>query len=187
MIATLKLPFQFDIEKLQADLKKFREDDWIAHYNKSHYEGDWDIIALRADEGNKYKIFSPYEVTDKMADTEHMAKCSYFKEVLDSLKCQKNTVRLMRLKPGAIIKEHTDYNLSLDDVELRLHIPITTNPQMEFYLDKKRVVLQEGECWYLNFNLIHSLKNGGSTDRVHMVIDCSVNDWLKSFFAQATS
>lgn len=183
MIATLKLPFQFDVERLQADLSKFRKDDWILHYNTRDYEGDWGIIALRADEGNKYKIFSPYEVSDNMKDTEHLEKCPYIREVLDNLKCTKNTVRLMRLRPGAVIKEHTDYNLSLDDVEMRLHIPITTNPQMEFYLDKKRVFLQEGECWYLNFNLIHSLKNGGDTDRVHLVIDCTVNDWLRSFFA----
>jgi quercetin dioxygenase-like cupin family protein len=185
MVATLKFPFSFDTEKLKADLANFKETDWIAHYNKRDYDGDWDIIALRADEGNKYKIFSPFDIsTAKIQDTEHMQRCPYFSTVLNQLQCEKNTVRLMRLKPGAVIKEHTDYNLSVDDVEMRLHIPITTNPQMEFYLDKKRVFLNEGECWYLNFNLIHSLKNGGTTDRVHMVIDCTVNSWLLSFFNQ---
>jgi aspartyl/asparaginyl beta-hydroxylase (cupin superfamily) len=176
--ATIKLPLQFDTEKLKADINQFAESDWILHYNKRDYDGDWHIIALKAVEGNKYKIFSPFEVDEPTLYTEHMAKCPYIKEVLDTLQCETTTVRLMRLKSGARIKEHTDYNLSLDDKELRLHIPITTNSKMEFYLDKQRIILNEGECWYLNFNLIHSLYNGGDEPRVHLVIDCEVNDWL---------
>lgn len=184
MIATYQFPFTFDVNLLKKDLASLKENDWIPHYNKRDYEGEWDIIALRSVGGNKYRIFPDYEPVNPVNDTEHLAKCPYIQQVLDSLQCQKNTVRLMRLKPGAIIKEHTDYNLSLDDIEMRLHIPIVTNPKMEFYLDKKRVILNEGECWYLNFNMRHSLKNGGDTARVHLVIDCMVNDWLRGIFTQ---
>lgn len=178
--ATVKLPLQFDVEKLKGDINRFTESDWILHYNKRDFEGDWHIIALKAVEGNKYKIFSPFEVNEATLYTEHMNKCPYIKEVLDTLQCETTTVRLMRLNPKARIKEHSDYNLSVEDKELRLHIPITTNPKMEFYLDKQRVILNEGECWYLNFNLMHSLYNGGDEPRVHLVIDCVVNDWLLS-------
>jgi hypothetical protein len=38
--------------------------------------------------------------------------------------------------------------------------------------------MKEGECWYLNFNLPHRVKNSGTADRIHLVIDCVVNDWL---------
>ena len=38
--------------------------------------------------------------------------------------------------------------------------------------------MQEGEAWYLNFNLPHRVKNGSSSDRLHLVMDCTVNDWL---------
>lgn len=177
--STIKLPLQYDVELLQADLKQLMPDDWILHYNKRDYEGDWHIIALKSVEGNKYQIASPYEVHQPTLYTEHMDKCPYFKQIIENLPCETTTVRLMRLNPGARIKEHTDYNLSVDDNELRIHIPITTNPNMEFYLDGKRVFLNEGECWYLNFNLMHSLYNGGTEPRVHMVIDCYVNDWLR--------
>ncbi len=44
------------------------------------------------------------------------------------------------------------------------------------------MVLQEGECWYMNFNLPHSLYNGSDTDRIHLVIDAEVNDWVKDLF-----
>jgi quercetin dioxygenase-like cupin family protein len=65
---------------------------------------------------------------------------------------------------------------------VRLHIPITTNAQLEFYLNKQRVIMQEGECWFLNFNYPHAVNNLGKTDRIHLVMDCNVNDWLAVFF-----
>lgn len=39
--------------------------------------------------------------------------------------------------------------------------------------------MKPGELWYLNVNRYHSVTNGGSTDRIHLVIDCIVNDWLR--------
>ena len=45
--------------------------------------------------------------------------------------------------------------------------------------------MQPGEAWYLNFNLPHSVANRGTTDRIHLVIDCVMNPWLDAFFAEA--
>jgi hypothetical protein len=59
---------------------------------------------------------------------------------------------------------------------------VLTDPGVEFILDKERLTLQEGECWYMNFNLPHSLHNKSNTDRVHLVIDAVVNDWIKNLF-----
>jgi len=46
----------------------------------------------------------------------------------------------------------------------------------------ERVILREGECWYVNTSLPHRVANLGQTDRIHLVIDCEVNGWLRSFF-----
>jgi hypothetical protein len=45
--------------------------------------------------------------------------------------------------------------------------------------------MQPGECWYLNFDLPHRVQNLGATDRVHLVVDCQVNDWLRAMIASA--
>jgi hypothetical protein len=34
----------------------------------------------------------------------------------------------------------------------------------------------------VNVNLLHSVSNKGNTDRIHLVIDCVVNDWLGEWF-----
>jgi hypothetical protein len=45
--------------------------------------------------------------------------------------------------------------------------------------------MREGECWYVNFNLAHAVENRGASDRVHLVIDGLVNDWVRTVFDTA--
>jgi len=61
-----------------------------------------------------------------------------------------------------------------------LHIPIVTNEEVDFRLNGEQVILREGECWYLRLSDLHSVENNGQFDRVHLVIDAVVNDWLES-------
>ena len=42
--------------------------------------------------------------------------------------------------------------------------------------------MKEGECWYCNFDIQHEVYNRGKETRVHLIIDCIVNDWLTNVF-----
>jgi hypothetical protein len=86
----------------------------------------------------------------------------------------------MRLRAHSEIKQHSDHELSLEDGEARLHIPIVTNDDVRFFLDEELIPMREGECWYLNLTLPHRVTNASSEDRIHLVIDCVVNDWLRN-------
>ena len=85
----------------------------------------------------------------------------------------------MKLAAGSQIREHRDYDLGVKEGQLRLHIPITTNPEVQFFLDAHRLELKAGECWYLDLSLPHWVENRGTIDRIHLVIDCKLNDWLR--------
>ena len=61
-------------------------------------------------------------------DLEVLRRCPYIGEVLAAFHCPLQLVRLLKLGPGSNIKEHRDYNLSFEDGEVRVHIPIRTNP-----------------------------------------------------------
>ena len=89
---------------------------------------------------------------------------------------------MLKLNAGSHIKEHRDAELNFERGEIRLHIPVRTHADVEFYLDKERLTLQEGECWYMNFNLPHAIHNNSPINRVHLVIDAVVNDWVKAIF-----
>jgi hypothetical protein len=183
--SSLKLALSFDGEKLARDLEGILSTEFIPHFNTRYYEGDWSVVPLRSIGGRPDHIYPDPTQTQKFADTPLLDRCPYVREVLASFQCQLQAVRFLRLKAGSAIKEHSDYNLSLEDGELRLHIPVTTNPDVEFVLDGKRVVMNPGEVWYHNFNLPHRVANRGPTDRIHLVIDCFVNDWMRDLILQA--
>ena len=182
MPASLKLPLQFDPALLARDLAAAEAYvKWIAHFNKGYYDGDWSGIPLRTTAGAHSPLY-PDPTVNEYDNLPVLDQCPYFQHAVRSFECPIRTVRLLRLGGGAVIKEHRDYGLEYEEGEARVHIPVRTNPDVVFMLDGQRLVLAEGEAWYLNVNLPHSVRNDGLADRVHLVIDCVVNDWLREIF-----
>jgi hypothetical protein len=91
----------------------------------------------------------------------------------------------MRLGPRSAIKEHSDHDLSFEQGTVRIHIPVVTNDQVDFRLNGTRCIMPAGSAWYLRLSDPHSVANHGTTGRVHMVIDATVNDWVKDLFIRA--
>jgi hypothetical protein len=182
MLKSYKLPLSFDQARLRADLALLQPEEWIPHFNKYYYEGDWSGVALRAVGGRAGQLYPDPTATDNFADTPILARCSYYQHMLAAFHCQLTSVRLLRLAAGSSIREHKDYNLGFEDGELRVHVPVVTNPEVAFFLAGERVIMQEGEAWYLDLNLPHRVENHSQIDRIHLVIDCVVNDWVRELF-----
>lgn len=179
MLSHIRLPLNFDVDGLQDDLATIRPDEWTAHYKAKDYEGEWSGVALRGIAGQASALYSLPRAQPLFADTPILDRCPHIRETLATFACPIGAARLLKLNAGSRILEHQDDYLSISDGEVRLHIPVRTSPEVEFYLDGERVQLNEGEVWYLNFNLPHRVENPSSIDRVHLVIDCVVNDWLR--------
>ncbi len=118
-------------------------------------------------------------------DTPLLEKCPYFKEIVSGFECGLESVRLLALAPGSRIKTHRDRGLAYSQGCFRLHIPILTDPDVEFLVDDEPVTMQAGECWYANFDLPHSVTHHGKTRRIHLVIDGKRNDWTDKLFKKA--
>ncbi len=184
VIKYIRLPFQFDVTLLKQEVAAIAEKNWLLHYQTLHYEGGWSAIPLRSINGKADNIFiSPQEQTE-YADTEFLVNSTYLKELLSFFECPLLAVRLLKLDAGALIKEHKDADLAFEKGEIRIHIPVQTNDEVEFILDKERMQMKEGDCWYMNFNLPHSIHNKSKYPRIHLVIDAKVNDWVKNLFGQ---
>ncbi len=180
----IRLPLEISADRLREDLDRITPQDWVPHFNRQYYEGDWSAVPLRSLGGAARKIY-PDPTRNDFADTPILERCPYVADVLRSLACPLRAVRFLRLAAGSRIREHTDYNLGYEDGEIRIHVPVATNPHVEFFLNGCPIVMHEGEAWYLNFNLPHRLYNGGVSDRVHLVIDCTVNSWLRELMQAA--
>lgn len=178
----LRLPFKFDPARLAAEVAQFPAETWVRHFNTGYFEGEWSGLALRSIDGNPQHLYPDPRRTCTYSDTPLLARCPAVREVLDTLHCRATSVRFLKVTPGSRILEHKDYDLGFADGEVRLHVPILTNPEVHFYVNGRRIPLQAGECWYMDFNRLHRVENGGTTDRVHLVMDCQVNDWLRELF-----
>lgn len=186
LVRTIKFPITFDTERLKTDVQKVLKQNWIDHYNTTGYSGKWTSIALMSVGGKSDAIYAFSSSNEPVINTEALDSCEYFKTILDDFLFEKTAVRLLQLAVGAEIKPHTDHCLGYEDDSFRLHIPIITNSDVEFILDGNRVVMNEGECWYIDANFIHSVANRGTIDRIHLVIDGIRNEWTdRLFFAQA--
>ena len=183
----LRLPIGFDPARLAADLDAIAGAGWIAHFVTQNYEGDWSVIPLRAQAGARHPVQMIYSNPSAAAfeDTPLLAAAPYFQAVLAAFACPLQAVRLMRLGPGARIKEHRDHDLCFEDGTVRLHIPVVTNAAVDFRLNGVRCVMAAGTCWYLRLSDPHAVANRGPVDRVHLVIDATVNGWLADLFARA--
>lgn len=183
----LLLPLAFDPDRLRRDLDGLSSADWIAHFVTQNYDGDWSVVPLRAQAGARHPVMMIYSDPNATAfeDTPLLGHCPYFREVLDAFACEIQCVRLMRLAPGSVIKEHRDNDLDIENGVARIHVPITTNPHVEFELNRSRVVMLPGTAWYLRLSDPHRVANNGATNRVHMVIDAVANDWMRDMLQRA--
>lgn len=179
----LRLPMEFDLARMQAELDSLGADEWIAHFNTGAYDTGWSCIPLRSAGGSARHIMpvdgEPYR------DTPVLARCPYLRQVIDSFACDKQSVRLMALAPGALIKEHRDPGTALQEGLTRLHVPLQTSPQVLFTVDGEAVHFGAGQAWYLDASCRHAVHNASALPRVHMIIDCVSNDWLTQLFRQA--
>ena len=185
----LRLPLAFDPSGLTADLERLPEDAWTRHFVPENYTGDWDILPLRAPSGALHPILRIVSNpgTSGWEDTEFLQASGYFKKVLASFACPLNAVRLMRLGGGSQILEHSDPDLTPESGTVRLHIPILTSAEVSFLVNRRPAAMAPGECWYLRLSDPHSVINRGTTPRVHLVIDATVNDWLAGMLATAAN
>jgi mannose-6-phosphate isomerase-like protein (cupin superfamily) len=173
--ARLSLPF--DIKAMQTEIAQLGH-QWQAHFNTFYYEGSWTALALRSPGGSNANI-TPDLMTDAdFRDTLFMQHFPSVIKLISAIDCPVMAVRFLKLEAGAVIKQHRDNELAFEKGEARLHFPVITNLQVMFYIEDERVPLQEGESWYINANLPHRVSNEGLTDRIHLVVDCKVNDWL---------
>ena len=176
----LRLAVRFDPAALCRDLSLLEEGEWVDHFVKQNYEGTWSVLPLRAPAGAVHPIKMIYSdpACATFVDTPLLTRCRYFQQVLAAFQCPLHAVRLMKLTPGSAIKPHTDHDLAPEHGRARLHIPVTTNPEVDFRLNGTAVMMGEGECWYLRLSDTHSVANRGRVDRVHLVLDALVNPWL---------
>jgi len=178
------LPFQFDVDLLLADLAICQQKEWVLHFNKQDYSGEWASIALQSTSGNSTDIYAFSGGENLYKPTNLLAECTYFQFVISQFKAPLESIRLLNLMPNSEIKTHRDQGCCYEEGVFRLHIPITTDDKVDFIVEGEKLQMEAGSCWYANFNLPHSVVHNGTKPRIHLIIDGLCNEWSDEIFRQ---
>lgn len=178
----IQLPLFFDVAKMQEDIENLNLNGFI-YYDSLPLRAPAHMVDPSLPIPPPAADFADGSWTDWL-ETSALKKSPYLTSIVEGF--QEHTkvtlVRLLRLAPGAEVKEHTDPTLGLhiEKSVVRLTIPIITDDTVEFFLNGNIVPMQQGECWYLRLTDPHKIINAGTTERINMTIDMIPNDWVKS-------
>ncbi|MGE5170206.1 MAG: aspartyl/asparaginyl beta-hydroxylase domain-containing protein [Rudaea sp.] len=180
----VRLPFVVELRPLLHELALIPSESWSSHFNRGYHNGGWSGVALRSSGIDERDLYLDTSRRDGLRDMPLLLRSPALKAAVDRFACPMHAARLLRLVEGGVIEEHCDPDLRFEDGEARLHVPLLTNPDVEFYIAARRVVMEPGECWFLDLALPHRVTNRGRTPRVHLVVDVGVNDWLRELMAR---
>lgn len=83
------------------------------------------------------------------------------------------------LDPGAMLHPHRDLTGASMNNRIRFHIPVITNPSVEFIVNNEKIKMAPGDLWCLDTSYLHSVRNDGFESRVHIIVECNINDVIK--------
>lgn len=181
-VGALRIPMDFDPGPLQAELRALSDADWRPHPNTQDYAGAWRSLSLRSLSGREGDAGTHSDRAGDYHDTPALARSPALRALLEALPAKVGCARLLSLSAGARIHEHRDPGTDLWSGTVRLHVPIKTDARVRFTVDGRPLSLAAGECWYLNADHPHAVHNGSDQERVHLVIDCEVDDALVQQF-----
>ncbi|QIL42346.1 hypothetical protein G7074_25665 [Pedobacter sp. HDW13] len=99
MLKYIQFNQEYNIPLLKSELSIALQQNWVDHFNKNDYEGDWQSIALRSASGRENDILANYGV-DEYQDTPLLNQLPYLKSIIEEWQCPKEAVRLLALHPG---------------------------------------------------------------------------------------
>lgn len=203
----LKL-FEVDIEKLRSWYFNLERDykDWKFIVGENHHVWQFPIsdpLGLTGhiipDENAYYTLCwnnddvgpKPFEhgcakpeFQDNDNDELNPRKCfnGYGLELIKSLPCRSKKWLITEHAPGTHLITHQD---SPD--KIRIHIPIFTNNNSNWIIDKEQIYMEPGFAYLVNTTLPHSVKNEGNTVRIHLYGKVWTEDVKKLYEHYTTS
>lgn len=158
----IRLPYAFDAERLAAEVDALPDTAWMPH--PSGMKGNSAVPLVSRDGGDND------DFDGRMLATPHLDRCPYVRQVMASFGEVLARSRLMRLAPSCEVSAHVDFNYHWY-TRVRIHVPVVTEPEVVFHCGDRHVHMRAGECWIFDSWRRHRVVNGGTRDRVHLVID----------------
>jgi len=158
----LKLPLEFDAAVLEREVRALPESAWVPH--PTGFEGNEAVRLVTA--GGR----PTDDLGGEMAPTPELLAMPYTRQIMGEIGGVWGRSRLMGLRAGGEVPLHVDSHYYWR-THWRIHIPIITSPQVLFSCGPETIHMNPGECWLFDSFRWHRVVNGGTEQRVHLVLD----------------
>lgn len=156
--------------------------EWTNVYSDYH-TGGWQTLSLL----NRTSKPTDTIIEDcEPVETSLLKQMPETRALLRGLGFRYMWARLAKLEVSAFMHEHRDYQELRSVSRLRLHIPVITNPFSSIVIDRTRIHLALGYIWKLNPIHRHAAANFGKEPRVHIILDCYVDEALEALVSTET-
>lgn len=156
--------------------------EWTNVYSDYH-TGGWQTLSLLNRTSNP--IDTVIEDCEPV-ETSLLKQLPETRALLRGLGFHYMWARLAKLEVSAFMHEHRDYQELRNVRRLRLHIPVITNPFSSIVIDRTRIHLALGYIWKLNPIHRHAAGNFGKEPRIHIILDCYLDEALAALVATET-
>lgn len=79
-------------------------------------------------------------------------------------------VLITRIPPGGHVLPHIDTGWHPEYYQLKVYVPILSNSQVVNRVEDEKVIMAPGDAWYFDNTKEHEVVNGGSTERITLII-----------------
>jgi hypothetical protein len=162
--AFVKLPLEFDVERMVKEASQFEESTWQPHPGKHPGNSALPLISYGGKDNDDF--------SGTMLETPHLQKCEYIRQISANFGEVFGRSRLMRLAGGSEVPIHVDAIYHWHK-HVRIHIPVITNDQVIFHCGGEEVNMKAGECWLFDSWRNHKVVNHSNETRIHLVLDTS--------------
>ncbi|TXH65950.1 MAG: hypothetical protein E6Q88_13020 [Lysobacteraceae bacterium] len=159
----IQLPLLFDAEWLAREIDALGESVWKPHPQGFPGNSMLPLLAVDGDPDNE-------AFAGAMRPTPHLQRCRYLQQTLASLGATIGRTRLMRLAGQAEVTRHADQGYYWVE-RVRVHIPLVTQPTVQFECDGHTINMAAGECWIFDTWRQHRVLNDAVQSRIHLVCD----------------
>lgn len=159
----LQIPLLFDADALAAEIEALGESVWKPHPQGFAGNSMLPLVSVGGDPDDE--AFS-----GDMRPTPHLQRCRYLRQVIASFGATVGRTRLMRLAGQAEVARHTDQGYYWVE-RMRIHVPIVTQPTVQFECDGIVINMAPGECWIFDTWRQHRVLNDATRSRIHLVCD----------------
>ncbi len=175
-----RLEFQFDIPRLQEEVTRLsamfpfhREDHQIAlNHRPGAADPFYDGVGSLYHRPTETWLGQETDFTELNPLLKSWYLGFVYEEIQRAIPVRLGRVRLIRLGPKACLSMHYDFNL-------RIHLPIFTNPQCFFIFGEHppKQLSADGDLYGVNTLIPHSVMNGHvKAERIHMVVAIDSTD-----------